>query len=541
MTRRTTISLGLVLSIGLSAGWARPAGSLFDVKTPETARTVALPLQNHFSWTDTGFIGIPVETDGGGNLVARAIAPNSPAASAGVKPGDVISSLDGQSLKTAETFRNLIRGRHRGQSVKMGLVRGGQAREVEMVLSSVSLATHPTTQPMQGREVNQRPRRFDAIGPSILKKDVLRLAVIGVEFADVHHNPKIDIADWDAAFFSRDTYVEKDATGRRAYGSVNDFYRENSSGAMQLNGKVFEWVELSKRRMEYYAAASPSGPDPRYHEATYDSPLLNEVLDQFFAREGNGALDRFDAVLFLYAGSLPVHRPDNVFWPHTTQRIIKGRRMRYVIAHEGGRQMTSISLFCHELGHVLGLPDLYATHRLGDVAAAQTPGVGLWCLMANQMPGRPQHMSAWCKEKLGWIKPAIIDPSVRQQLVLAPIENSPRECFKIPLKWDGSEYLLLENRRHIGFDASLPAQGLLIWHVSYNRPVLVEAHGLGGPQAAWLNYRNIPYPTPWNSAYTPFSRPSSVIESEDGIPIYITDITRLEDGRILFTVGDGFD
>jgi hypothetical protein len=52
---------------------------------------------------------------------------------------------------------------------------------------------------------------------------------------------------------------------------------------------------------------------------------------------------------------------------------------------------------------------------------------------------------------------------------------------KVLARPDGSEYFLLENRRKKGFDVSLPAEGLLIWRVIANRPILEESHGVEGP------------------------------------------------------------
>src|SRR5262249_39768877 len=148
----------------------------------------------------------------------------------------------------------------------------------------------------------------------------------------------------------------------------------------------------------------------------------------------------------------------------------KGKGWPYFICQEQGqgKNMNNISVFSHEFGHMLGLPDLYARPENPGME-----GVGQWCLMSNQIGnGRPQHMCAWSKEKLGWIQPTIIDPTVRQKLVLAPINDSPKECFKVLVRRDGSEYLLLENRAQKGFDKGLPAAGLLIWRVVGGRPVL---------------------------------------------------------------------
>ena len=96
--------------------------------------------------------------------------------------------------------------------------------------------------------------------------------------------------------------------------------------------------------------------------------------------------------------------------------------------------MTDISVACHESGHILGLPDLYAQPENPG-----SEGVGVWCAMSNQLGnGRPQHFSAWSKEQLGWIKPAVIDPTVKQKLILAPVGDSPKECFKVLARLDGT-------------------------------------------------------------------------------------------------------
>jgi hypothetical protein len=238
--------------------------------------------------------------------------------------------------------------------------------------------------------------------------------------------------------------------------------------------------------------------------------------------------------VFIYAGErYPNVNRGSLYWPHRGSFTYKGRRWPYFICAEGGKKMSSISVYCHEFGHMLGLPDLYARPELPG-----SEGMGNWDAMSNQVGnGRPQHFGAWCLDQLGWVKPTVIDPTVKQKLILSPIIGSTNECYKVLVRRDGSEYLLLENRRKKGFDTSLPSEGLLIWRVVGNRPILEESHGVDGPAGPRVFLGQVPYPSTANDSYTPYTTPSSRSMLGGGLPVHITNIRQLADGRIAFHIG----
>ena len=263
------------------------------------------------------------------------------------------------------------------------------------------------------------------------------------------------------------------------------------------------------------------------------------MLDKVIARDGKDALDGYDAVGFIYAGRRAVRSIESVYWPHMSMMNHQNRRIRYWIAEEGGERMTNISVFCHETGHIFGLPDLYIRRQQNGTPNPprfQNPfaeSLWQWDLMAVQVGnGRPQHMSAWSKEQLGWIKPAVIDPRVRQRLVLAPIENR-NECIR-SVRPDGSEYFLLENRRHVGFDSSLPAEGCSSGE-SCSADRCSAAHGVAGSWDARFPQRAIPNRSQRfvHALYEAVER--SITGDELG---HITNIHCLDDGRITMTTGD---
>ncbi len=83
----------------------------------------------------------------------------------------------------------------------------------------------------------------------------------------------------------------------------------------------------------------------------------------------------------------------------------------------------------------------------------------------------------------------------------------------------------------------MPGEGLLIWRVVQDRPILVESHGIDGPTGPTVHLDAVPYPSPANHAFTPETTPSSRSPLGGGLPVSITNIRRLPDGRIAFQVG----
>ncbi len=449
------------------------------------------------------------------------VLPSSPAAAAGLKPGDHLVKIDSTELLSPARLLDFLAEKRPGDSLAMAIRRGTE----ELILRPM-LAADPDagrTGAATGVTVGRGPI---AIEP--WKQPVFRVAVIGIEFPDVKHNAKASVGDWRDAFLSTGTYHDKKSpTGEAVHGSLNDYFVEQSQGAFHVEGKVFEWIEVSKKRAEY---APGSG-------TTNITAVLVEALGKVEARDGKDAFKDVDGFLFLYSGEAVRTNRGGVYYPHAGMiRSFQSKRWPYVFAAEGGPHQTGLGVFVREFGRMLGLPSLAARAENAD-----SEGLGAWCAMSNtSTTNRPQHLSAWSKEKMGWLKSAVIDPTIEQKLILSPIEESSGECFKILVRRDGSEYFLLENRAKKGFDSDLPAEGLLIWRVVKDQPILEEAHGVVGPSGPLMHLSAVPYPSPANHAFTPQTLPSSRSPQGGGLPVWITDIRRLPDGRITFVVGQEY-
>jgi len=453
-------------------------------------------------------IGVSLELEKGVLKIAE-LTTGMPAEMAGLKVGDFILKINNRAVDSTDKVSSILGDVKIGDMVPVLIKRGDKEEEIK-----VKVADGGRTG-MGGNTGGFDFRR------GTFKGDTYKLAILPIDFSDVKHNEKITGADWEKALFSKGGYSDKSATGQGVFGSMNDYYQEISCGKFKVTGKYLDPVLMTKKREEYSTTTPAS------------SPLLGEALDKLLEKDSK-ALDGFDGVFFLYSGARVNTSRGGLYWPHKSTIQHKGKRWNYFICPEGGREMASISVISHEFGHMLGLPDLYAKPEQPG-----SEGLGVWCTMStgHGRDGKPLHFSAWCKEKMGWLTPAVIDPTVKQKLILSPIMNSDKECYKVLIQPDGSEYLLLENRLKKGFDKDIPGEGLLIWRVVNDRPILEESHGIMGPNGPQRFLGSIPYPSKSNTAFTPLTTPSSKPLTGSGYGVHITNIRRLSDGRITFFIG----
>ena len=121
-------------------------------------------------------------------------------------------------------------------------------------------------------------------------------------------------------------------------------------------------------------------------------------------------------------------------------------------------------LKAHETGHFLGQPDMYDTNGGGS-------GLGSWELMANSWgfggsQWYPPHMSAFTRLAMNWDNATEITADGVYSVSAAEDASAthPR-IYKITHNFPAGEYLLIENRQKLHFDANIPLAGCVIYHV----------------------------------------------------------------------------
>lgn len=280
----------------------------------------------------------------------------------------------------------------------------------------------------------------------------VRVIVVLVDFSDVKitQNKK----HFQDLFFS---------TGVLPHGSVAEYYTEVSGGKVSIVGEVAGPFTLP-HPISYYAhgASGLGSAQPNARTMAQDAAVAANPSVNFapYDNDGNGYVDAF---VVIHAGKgAEVTGSVNDIWSHKwvlpSVYAADGTKVyAYLTVPEDSR----IGVCAHELGHLLfGFPDLYDT----DYSSS---GVGNWCLMGggswNGNGDIPAHPSAWCKCQQGWVS-AIVQTT--NATVTIPDIKTGKQTWKL---WkDGapsSEYFLVENRQRSGFDAALPGDGLLIWHI----------------------------------------------------------------------------
>ncbi|MEW5924160.1 MAG: M6 family metalloprotease domain-containing protein, partial [Candidatus Zixiibacteriota bacterium] len=241
-----------------------------------------------------------------------------------------------------------------------------------------------------------------------------------------------------------------------------------------VSGLVTAWVTAPHLYSYYVGDDYGMGSYPNNSQGLLEDcvNILDPTLDfSLFDNNGDGYAE---GIFLVHAGpGAEESGSTNDIWSHawyqevmTADGVSTGRYSTEPEEDLSG-QLISIGVYCHEYGHVLGMPDLYDTNGGSE-------GVGTWCLMGSgswgALPGnpeRPTHMCAEMKRRLGWLTPIEVTGNLIN-LVIPPVETYP-VCYKITNPLDEDENFLIENRAQIGFDSLTRGDGgLAIWHVDYN-------------------------------------------------------------------------
>lgn len=348
---------------------------------------------------------------------------------------------------------------------------------------------------------------------------------------------------------------EKGYSANGGTGSARDYFSDASNGIFAPQFDVVGPYTLPQN-MEYYGGnVNDNDKNPR--QMVLDACRLADEAGMDFKQydtDNNGVIDN---VFVYYAGYNEAEGGgDNTVWPHrwsmpsgSNYRFDGVQVWDYACTSELrgriGTNMCGIGTFAHEFGHVLGLPDYYATD------GSEHFTLDKWHIMdagAYLNNGRtPPTYSAYDRFFLDWLKP--VELKVAQNVTIEPLLSSNQAYI---ITKDGNhnmvgnnpqprEFFVLENRQKTGWDTYLPGHGLLVTRVYYNQTTWYNNGPNNNPDAMGMDIMEAdgiansntmagdPFPGTYSkTAYQPTLRDGTNINKP------LTFIKESQDGLITF-------
>ena len=433
-----------------------------------------------------------------------------------------------------------------------------RAQDSEKRSSSLNsfLATIDQTEMLQSMAISNtsKPRRaqglfVDATFPTTGKQ---KSVVILVEYQDVKFrlsNPY----DYFSRMLNEEGFSDYGGTG-----SARDYFLKASGGLFEPQFDVFGPVTLPYN-MAYYGAntGGRDGVNAAMMVVHACEALDSQIDFREYDRDNDGMIDN---VFLFYAGyGESSGGGADAVWPHSADTPYggtydgKGLR-RYGCTNEWVNRGSSsgrpdgIGAFCHEFGHILGLPDLYVTQTVTPQPV--TPGA--WSLMDrgsyNNDGCTPPELDLFSRNALDWCKPNEITGQMDARL--APLANSGNG-FIIKTA-NENEFFLLENRQRCGWDRFVPGHGMLVWHIDYE-PGVWSMHAVNNnpdhQHVDILEADNIQSETSRSgdafagaahvTSITATTAPALVCWNGTAVDLPITAISELPDGTVTFKVQGG--
>ncbi len=298
-------------------------------------------------------------------------------------------------------------------------------------------------------------------------RTVIKLLAIRVQFqpdSDSRStgNGTFDLSPWDGATFDGPPHDKE--YFQLHMKALENYYESVSYGLLDIQYDVAPAEPDSgfvlPHTMGYYHDFSEE-------QVWYVSQVEAFTRDAFAAADSSGTIDfsQYDGFVLFHAGAdwqsdINYDSPFDLPSAHISlgepvvvddgASEVWGAAIMPETSNQDGYTIVLNGTLAHEVGHILGLPDLYNTFNF-------FPAVGYWSIMDSGgkigmdtpwgwayglIPAGP---CAWSKEYMDWLEPVVVLQDTVQVEVKASTMRGPGErLYKIPVTAD--EYFLLENR-----------------------------------------------------------------------------------------------
>jgi putative serine protease PepD len=124
--------LGLNDQIQTNSGSS--AGVGFAVPSNTVARIANLIIGGHA--IKHAYVGVELASNSTGGAQVTALQPNSPAVSAGLRPRDVVTSINGKAVSSTEQFIATVDNYKPGTTITLSVKRDGQVKQLKLTLGN---------------------------------------------------------------------------------------------------------------------------------------------------------------------------------------------------------------------------------------------------------------------------------------------------------------------------------------------------------------------------------------------------------------------
>lgn len=330
-----------------------------------------------------------------------------------------------------------------------------------------SFQSSPMTKSAEGYG-NMRPNSIASGGVSAL--------IIPAEFKDVKfqlENPEEHFEN----MINGENYTEYGATG-----SVKRYFEDNLKGRISVSFDVSDVVSLSNN-LHYYGENQEGRTSGT---VTYDVRVEDMIREACTLANADIDFSKYNYVFVYFAGYSEAEGGDpSSIWPVSLDLsanpiTLDGTRITSAACASelrgvSGTEPSGIGAFCHEFGHVLGLPDLYDVDYDNNGR-----GKGMWGTLSlmdygcyNNQGRTPPYLNAIEREILGVEGERLVVNTLHN---LEPI-NLNDKFYRVNTKNEG-EYFLLEVRQEKGWDSFIGGEGMLIYHIdkSQNPAGMINAN-----------------------------------------------------------------
>ena len=302
-----------------------------------------------------------------------------------------------------------------------------------------------------------------------------RQLVVMADFSNLPFTDIYPLPLWNRVF------NEEGLSEEPFHGSVRDYFLTQSYGQFDITFDL-QHITLADEYRKYRST------DQDDENSKY---LVADIADSLQARgidwspydwDGDGTIDQ---LLIVYAGKgMNDGGGRNTIWPHqwwlsehedcAPKPVESGGNTYYVDAYCCVQELTGENTYgtfgtiCHEYSHCFGLPDLYY---------GSSTYIKNWDIMDygnyNQDGFCPPCYSAHERMLLGWLQPK----ELTENTIVSGMADTGQHAEAYLIRNDGhpDEFYIIENRQPVGWDQSLPASGIVVFHIDYDKETWEES------------------------------------------------------------------